>query len=57
MSLHAPPLTPCIGRCTTSTGDAVCRGCGRNLEQIRDWNTYTNDEKRAIMAQLPEKKR
>lgn len=57
MPLHARPLTPCIGRCTTSTGDAVCKGCGRDLEQIRDWNTYTDDKKRAVMAQLLERPR
>lgn len=46
------PLTPCVGRCSTSYGGDFCRGCGRSVEQIRDWNTYTDDQKLEIMDQL-----
>jgi predicted Fe-S protein YdhL (DUF1289 family) len=27
------------------------------VAEVRDWNTYSDDEKRAIMAQLPERQR
>jgi len=45
-------LTPCIGVCSTSTGDDVCRGCGRSLEQIREWPGYSDDEKMRVMDEL-----
>jgi len=37
--------TPCIGICSTTTGDLTCRGCGRTVMEIRDWPIMTNDEK------------
>ena len=55
--LNTKPLTPCAGRCSHNVGDEICRGCGRTVEEVRDWNTYSDDEKRAIMAQLPERRR
>ena len=31
--------TPCIGICSaTQWGDAICKGCGRTVTEIRDWN-------------------
>ncbi|ERG99215.1 MAG: putative Fe-S protein [Haloquadratum sp. J07HQX50] len=35
--------------------DGICRGCGRTLTEIEDWTEYTQDEKQAIMQQLPER--
>lgn len=46
---------PCRGLCTTSTGDYQCKGCGRTLDEIRDWNTYTAEEKRKLMEELPQR--
>lgn len=38
ISGHKQPWgTPCIGVCSTTIGDLVCRGCGRTVEEIRDW--------------------
>jgi predicted Fe-S protein YdhL (DUF1289 family) len=47
-------LTPCIGRCSHNVGGDICRGCGRSVEQVRDWNTYTEEQKLAIMRRLEE---
>lgn len=44
--------SPCIGVCSITLGDDICRGCGRTLEQIRDWGAYTNDQRREIMTTL-----
>lgn len=54
--LHAKPLTPCVGRCSLSFGGEICNGCGRSVEQVRDWNTYTDEEKRRIMDELQRRK-
>ena len=42
--------SPCTGRCTTSMApfDEICQGCGRNIEEIRDWESYSEFEKKGI---------
>jgi predicted Fe-S protein YdhL (DUF1289 family) len=45
--------TPCIGICsTTSVGDAICRGCKRFSFEVIDWNSYTNEEKQAVLDRV-----
>lgn len=43
--------TPCIGRCTCTLGDEVCKGCGRTADQVRDWNGYTEEKKAAVIKE------
>ena len=40
-------LTPCVKRCKLEHGR--CSGCSRTLEQIRDWRTYTHQQRLKIM--------
>jgi len=42
--------SPCNGVCSTSMApfDDICQGCGRNVEQIRDWETFPEGEKKII---------
>jgi len=42
--------SPCVGKCSTSMApfDEICKGCGRSLEEIRDWETYTELDKKLI---------
>lgn len=35
----------CRNKCSTSVGGAVCRGCGRTIEEIRDWPGMTDEQK------------
>jgi predicted Fe-S protein YdhL (DUF1289 family) len=42
------PDAPCIAICSTSQGDAVCKGCGRSFDEVRDWQVYTPAQKRAV---------
>lgn len=44
--------TPCIGVCSTGIGDAVCRGCKRYAHEVIHWNSYSEDQKRAIDSRL-----
>lgn len=44
--------TPCVGICSTTFGDVVCRGCRRYLHEVIDWNRYSDAEKRLIWARL-----
>lgn len=47
--------TPCIGICSTIYGDDVCRGCFRSCQEVIDWNTYTDEQKLAILDTLNER--
>ena len=38
--------TPCIAICSTSQGDAMCKGCGRTFEEVQHWLSMTPAEKR-----------
>lgn len=44
--------TPCIGICSTTFGDTVCRGCRRYLHEVIDWNSYTDTQKQLIWMRL-----
>ncbi|MCV6625205.1 MAG: DUF1289 domain-containing protein [Cellvibrionaceae bacterium] len=44
--------TPCIGICSTSIGDEVCRGCKRFSHEVIDWNAYNESQRRLIAERL-----
>jgi len=46
------PDTPCIAICSTSQGDAVCKGCGRNFDEVQRWTEMTPGEKRASWRRI-----
>lgn len=47
-----PVRTPCIGVCSTGIGDTVCRGCKRFSHEVIAWNSYTQDERRAVLQRI-----
>ena len=46
--------TPCLGICSTTYGDDVCRGCQRFIHEVINWNSYSNDEKEIVNSRLEE---
>ena len=44
--------TPCVGICSTTFGDLVCRGCKRFSHAIVDWNSYDDSQKEIIWERL-----
>lgn len=42
--------TPCQGRCCIVSGE--CPGCGRTLEEVRNWTRMTDEERDAVMDRL-----
>ena len=44
--------TPCIGLCSTTFGDLVCRGCKRYIHEIVGWNGFTDAQKRIVVLRL-----
>ena len=45
--------SPCVGICSaTALGDEICIGCGRTFDEVRLWNTFTDEEKTTINSRL-----
>jgi predicted Fe-S protein YdhL (DUF1289 family) len=50
--VDSQPDTPCIAICSTSQGDAVCKGCGRYFEEVQRWTEMTPAEKRVTWRRI-----
>jgi predicted Fe-S protein YdhL (DUF1289 family) len=46
------PDSPCIAICSTSQGDAICKGCGRRFEEVRHWTEYSPADKRRVWHRI-----
>ncbi len=46
------PDAPCIAICSTSQGDAVCKGCGRSFDEVQHWTALSPAEKRAVWRRI-----
>jgi predicted Fe-S protein YdhL (DUF1289 family) len=46
------PDAPCIAICSTSQGDAECKGCGRSFEEVQHWQAFSPAEKRAVWRRI-----
>jgi len=46
------PDTPCIAICSTSQGDASCKGCGRTFEEVQRWTEMSAAEKRGVWRRI-----
>ena len=51
---HSVP-SPCIAVCTIDDASGQCLGCQRTIDEIRDWPILSAEEKRAVLALLPER--
>ena len=49
---HSTPDTPCIAICSTSQGDAVCKGCGRSFDEVQRWTEMGPVEKRITWRRI-----
>lgn len=46
------PDSPCVGRCSTTYGDDICKGCGRTYLEVIHWITYDEAQKAAVWDRL-----
>ena len=46
--------TPCLGICSTTYGDDVCKGCKRFVHEVISWNKYSSHEKELVNSRLEE---
>ena len=44
--------TPCLGICSTTFGDEVCKGCKRFAHEIVSWTKYSLEEREIINDRL-----
>jgi hypothetical protein len=49
------PETPCTKICALDPATGLCRGCGRNIDEIAGWSVLSSAERRRIMALLPQR--
>ncbi len=47
--------SPCIRLCVLDRTRGICEGCGRTLAEIGGWLGFSEAERHAIMAALPER--
>jgi hypothetical protein len=45
--------TPCTRVCAVHPALQLCIGCGRSLDEIAGWVTFTDQDRARIMEQLP----
>ena len=50
-----PLETPCIDICTIDEANRLCKGCYRTIDEIAAWASMTAEQRRAIMAILPQR--
>ena len=45
--------SPCVKLCRLDPATRLCQGCGRSLDEIGRWSSLSENERRAIMTELP----
>jgi uncharacterized protein len=51
-----PIVSPCTNVCEMDPATGLCRGCFRTLDEIAAWGALDDDARRAVMAELPERR-
>ncbi len=46
--------SPCIGICSTTYGDYVCRGCKRFAHEVVGWNQFSEEQRNLVWERLSE---
>jgi len=49
------PISPCIGVCIINPASGFCYGCARTIPEIAGWLEFSPEDKRRILALLPER--
>lgn len=55
-SKNAPSIaSPCKSICKMNAAGTLCLGCGRNLDEIAEWPSASDERKREILASVEER--
>ena len=52
----APIKTPCIKVCVIDGESGLCLGCYRKLSEVAAWARFSEAEREAILAELPDRR-
>ena len=44
--------SPCIDICQMDPESGLCVGCGRANDEIANWSSYTDEQKKSILKEL-----
>jgi predicted Fe-S protein YdhL (DUF1289 family) len=47
--------SPCIKVCVIHPEERLCVGCLRSIDEISRWSRMTEDERRAVLADRPDR--
>ena len=53
-SINIP--SPCIGDCKMNSSTALCQGCYRSIDEIKNWRTISNSDKMSIVKNLHDRR-
>ena len=48
--------SPCINVCRMDAANALCVGCWRTLDEIARWSRTSDDDRRAILAAVEQRR-
>ena len=48
--------SPCVSICRMDDASGLCVGCLRTLDEIAAWSVLDADDKRAVIAALPQRR-
>ena len=48
--------SPCIDICTIDRDSGECIGCGRTVEEVKNWTNFDNLKKKQILENLNARK-
>lgn len=51
------PPSPCVKICALDPVSRLCTGCLRSVDEIAAWSFMSPQEKRAVLANLPGRRR
>jgi len=47
--------SPCVSVCKMDAQREFCQGCLRTLQEIRDWSTMGDEERRAVWGRVEQR--
>jgi len=55
--IKPPVRTPCVQVCFVDPKARLCVGCFRTMDELGRWTRYSDDEREAVMAELPQREK
>jgi len=56
MTESTPVPSPCVNICKMDAASGWCEGCLRTLDEIGFWSVFDDNDKRAVLAELAQRR-